>query len=96
MHLKAGALTRFETWLPPNQMAKAYQYSITDSSGQLVRNSKGQSGSQSRRPYAFAVTLPDGTYTVEFAADTTFAGKATSTVNGTQQEQTVRIDLSAR
>lgn len=96
LHLKAGTLTRFETWMPPEQNASNYQYSIQDSVGQTVRSSKGSYGSQSRRPFAFALTLPTGDYTITFAADTTFAGTAKFSVDGSRPEQTVRVDLAAK
>ncbi len=96
LQLKAGALTRFEVWVPPDQAVDHYEYSITKSTGEVVRNSKGTFGAQSRRPLAFAVTLPHGSYTIEFAADRAFTGKAPFTIDGTQLEQTVRVDLAPK
>lgn len=96
LHMKAGVLTKFEAWLPLGQTAKIYQYLVTNIAGDVVSNRRGLYGSQNRRPYAFAVTLPQGSYTVDFTADKTFAGKATFMVNGAQLEQTVRVELSPK
>jgi len=91
-----GALTRFEAWLPVGCKATNYSYVIRDAAGQKVHDGGGEFGTRPRRPLAFAKTLPAGAYTIDFEAEGTGTGQKAFTVDGTNTETTVRIDVHAK
>lgn len=91
--IDVGVLARLEAWLPQNSTATSYTYTVTRDTGEHMRTLKGKYGARSLRPHAMPITLPKGTYTVDYEAIGELVGKETFTIDGTSPEQKVRINL---
>lgn len=90
---QAGALRRFEVWLPKDGKATEGTYRIVDGEGRQFASRTVSFAGMPRLPYPAAVTVPVGQWRFVFATDTGERGEVAFAVASELAEETLRVDV---
>ena len=96
VELTKGVLTRFEVWIPTDEVVATYRYTIHDADGGVFRTYGADLGSSPTRPFKIAVTMPRGRYSITYRAGDAYAGTAAFEVGDEAADEAVRVDLQRR
>ena len=94
--LTKGVLTKFAVWVPTDEVVTRYDYTIRDAAGAEFRSYGADFGSSPTRPFRISVTMPPGTYTIDYRADDAFAGARSFEVTDAPAAEPIRVDLQRR
>lgn len=96
VELTKGVLTRFEVWIPTEDVVATYRYTIHDADGGVFRTYGADLGSSPTRPFPIAVTMPRGRYSITYRAGDAYAGTTAFEVGEEAADEAVRVDLQRR
>lgn len=91
--LTKGVLTKFEVWVPTDQVVAHYDYNIRDAAGIEFRSYGADFGSSPTRPFRISVTMPPGSYTIDYRADDVYVGEQAFDVADQPAAEPIRVDL---
>ena len=94
--LTKGVLTKFAVWIPTDEVVVRYDYTIRDAEGVEFRSYGADLGSSPTRPFPISVTMPPGSYTIDYRADDVYAGAQSFEVTDEPAAEPIRVDLTRR